>query len=513
MSASSPSKSTIPSEIGGYKIESLLSRGGMSLIYLGFSPKTKELTAVKVLSSKYLAKPEAIEHFLHEAKVIEVTNHPNIVRLYGHGKWEGGVYIAMEFVQGIDLRQMILQQAMSLKRSIEIMIQVCHAVAHLHAQGIIHRDLKPENILLTAQGGVKVIDFGVAQIYNVQAKEKQLMGTPSYMSPELRKDSKNVSFASDIFALGVIIYEMILGRLSHGTIQLSLVPRGMQKILAKALQPDPKQRYEDIIDLVSALSEYLNSEEIQKDMRGSDYIGELNEDLKEAQSLLIPKVLPQWDKIKLGFASNCNMAISAVYYDFFTMQDGVYTIVMGESLATGVKGLLEISMLRGMVRALAKTVEEPTKLVATLNNRLVDLEVEYPFSFSLLTLVPKEGRLSFISCGYTPLWHVPAGVTVPRRLTSNNIALGIEPDVDFFEVNSNWAVGDSIVLHTFQAGLAKNIKDVEQDEALFVDSLKESSNLTPQKLVDAVFRRISMQQGQAALFEKLVTIICIEREV
>ena len=501
----------MPSEIGGYKVESLLSSGGMSLLYLAFNPTTKEPTVIKVLSSKYLSKPASVQHFLNEAKIIEVTNHPNIIRLYGHGKWEGGVYIAMEFVQGIDLRQMILQQAMSLKRSIEIMIQVCHAIAHLHAHGIIHRDLKPENILLTAQGGVKVIDFGVSQLYNPKIKEKQLMGTPSYMSPEQRKDPQNITFASDIFSLGVIVYEMVLGRLCHSTIQLSMVPRGMQKVLAKALQPDPKQRYEDIVDFINALTEYLSSEELQRDMRGTDYVGELNEDLKEAQSHLIPKKLPSWDKIKLGCASNCNMAISAVYYDFFTMRDGTYTIVMGESLVTGVKGLLEISMLRGMVRAIAKMIEQPAEFMATLNDRLVDIEVEYPFSFSLLTLIPREGRFSFISCGYIPLWHVLSGSNTPRRLTSNNIALGVQSGVEFLEVDSNWAVGDSIVLHTFQAGLAKNIEEVEQDEALFLESLKKSSTFTPQKLVDTIFRSISTQHGRA-LFEKLITLICIERE-
>ncbi|MCH9608600.1 MAG: Serine/threonine-protein kinase PknD [Chlamydiales bacterium] len=502
------SQSNLPDEIGGYPIEALLSKGGMSLLYLALHPKTKEPIVVKVLSPKSLSNQKLVDHFLNEAKLIEVTDHPNIIQLYGYGKWEGGVYIAMEFVQGIDLRQMILQQAISLKRSLEIALQVSHAIAHLHAHGIIHRDLKPENVLLTAQGGIKVIDFGIAQLYSQKLKQEQLLGTPSYMSPEQREDIEQVSFQSDIFSLGVIVYEMILGRLCHGTIQLSQVPRGMQKVLAKALQPDPKKRYGDIVDFIHALSNYLNSDALKKDMRGSDYMGELNEEIKGAQSLLIPHTLPHWKRVEMGLVSNSNMAISAVYYDFFENREGVYTVVMGESLATGVRGLLEISTLRGMIHAL-KEIEEGSEFVATLNNRLIELEIESPYAFSFLSLIPSEDRFSFISCGYTPLWITPSEAT-PRRLTSNNTALGIHRDAEFLEVDSNWAVGDSVVLHTFQASLAKDVEEVQKNETIFANSLKENRDLKPQNQVDTLFRQVCQKEGRP-LFDKLVTIISMER--
>src|SRR5262245_36098130 len=206
----------MPKHIGGYKIESLLDKGGMSLLYLGVHPETHELVTIKVLSSKYVSYPEMVERFMKEAEIIELTNHPNIVKLYGHGKWEGGVYIAMEFIQGLSLRQMILQEAMSLKRSLQFILQIAHALAHLHTHGIIHRDLKPENILLTAQGGVKVIDFGISQVYTQKERggdKVRVMGTPVYMSPEQREDPLHVTFASDIYSLGIISYELVLGRL------------------------------------------------------------------------------------------------------------------------------------------------------------------------------------------------------------------------------------------------------------------------------------------------------------
>ena len=137
---------TIPEKIGPYKVESLLSRGGMSLTFLGIAPQTRALIAIKVLSPEYVTHPEMAAQFLRESKIIGLTNHPNIVKLYGEGRWEGGLYIAMEFIRGVSLRQFIEQHSLSIKKSIDITMQVAYALSHLHSHGVIHGDLKPENI-------------------------------------------------------------------------------------------------------------------------------------------------------------------------------------------------------------------------------------------------------------------------------------------------------------------------------------------------------------------------------
>lgn len=512
---SKPLAIKIPKSIGGYKIESLLNRGGMSVLYLGIHPETSQAITIKVLSSEYVSHPEMVERFLKEAEIIELTNHPNIVKLYGHGKWEGGLYIAMEFIQGISLRQMILQQAMSLKRSIEIVLQISYALMHLHSHGIIHRDLKPENILLTALGGVKVIDFGIAQLNDEKEKEKlpkkrRILGTPIYMSPEQKADPLNVTFTSDIYSLGVITYELVLGRLSHGTIHLALMPKGLQVILGKALALKPENRYFDIMDFIKNLSGYLTSEELKKDMRGTDYIGEFSESLKDAQSLLVPRTMPKWPRMEMAIASNCNTAISSVYYDFFMQREGVYNVVIGEVLETGVEGLLHIATLRGMVRSYAHFIDIPTKLIETLNQSLFEEKDHQIFTLAFLTLIPIEERFSYISCGYSPLWYIPAGSASPRRLSSDNVALGISKDIEFLEITSNWDVGDALMLHTFQAGLTKNLVELEQDEAQFQEALMENLYLTGQTQVDAIFRKITKKDSRA-LFERLVTLISILR--
>ncbi len=502
----------LPNQIGGYKIESLLNKGRMSVLYLGIHPETHDPITIKVLSSKYVSNLEMVERFMREAEIIELTNHPNIVKLYGHGKWEGGVYIAMEFVQGISLRQMILQQAMTLKRALEISLQIAHALSHLHAHGIIHRDLKPENILLTAQGGVKVIDFGISQIYTEKEKlsSRHVIGTPIYMSPEQRKEPLKVSFSTDIYSLGIIVYELVLGRLCYGEVHLSSVSHGLQKILAKALQPKSEDRFEDIVDFIKAISTYLASDELKGDRRGSDYLGELNEDLKEAQAILVPTKLPKWPRIEMGLASNCNNGILSVDYYFFQRRGEVYNIVMGESLSTGVEGLLEIAILKGMVHALAPIIDRPTDFVSTLNERIFENQKGRTFSFSLLTLYPIESRFSYISCGYSPLWYLPHGVESPRRLTADNVALGTSTHVEFIEIDSNWRVGDTLIVHTFQAGQSKHIEEIEIDEAQFLEALLDNLFVPPGRQVDAIFRKITQKEGSAFL-GRPVTVISIER--
>lgn len=504
----------LPKEIGGYKIESLLSKGGMSLLYLGIHPQTHEPLTIKVLSNQYLVQPEIVKRFLQEAEIIELTNHPNIVKLHGHGRWAEGLYIAMEFIQGLSLRQMILQQTMSLKRALEVILQIAHAISHLHAHGIIHRDLKPENILLTGEGGVKVIDFGIAALYDSEmekkTRKKRIMGTPSYMSPEQREDPANVTFTSDIFSLGVITYELILGRLSHGVLHLALMPKGLQKILNKALQPDPKERYEDIIDFIGDISAYLTSEELKRDMRGIDYLGELSENLKEAQNLVVTNRIPTWPRTEIAIASNCNTAISSVYYDFFQVKNGVYSIVIGESIATGVEGLLYIAMLRGMIRSLNSLIESPKELVMKLNHLVMEENEDRSYSLAYLTLLPNEDRFSYISCGYSPLWYHSVGADAPRRLAAENLALGLTHDFDILEVESNWNVGDSVLLHTFQAGLSKSVADLEFDEEVFLDSLRENLHLPTKQQVESIFRNVTKTEAQL-LFERPITLIGVER--
>ena len=264
----------LPATIGPYKIESLFSKGGMSLLYLGLDPETKKALIVKVLSPAYVAHPEAVSRFLNESKAISLSNHPNIVKLYGQGEWEKGLYIAMELIHGISLKQFIMQHSLSMRRALEIVLQVAFALLHLHSHGVIHRDLKPENILITEEGEIKVIDFGIVQLREEEKKANanagRFLGTPNYMSPEQKENPSSVSYSTDIYSLGITLYELVLGKLSYGMINLTDLPKGLKKIAAKALAVSVKERYANISEFIHDIREYLNSGELEKERPGTD---------------------------------------------------------------------------------------------------------------------------------------------------------------------------------------------------------------------------------------------------
>ncbi|MCH1429373.1 MAG: protein kinase [Chlamydiales bacterium] len=502
-----------PSSIGPYKIEGKLDRGGMSILYLGVHPDTQEAITVKVLLPKYLNHSEMKERFLKEAEIISLTDHPNIVKLYGHGDWEKGLYIAMEFVRGVSLKQFILQNAMSVKRSLGIILQVAYALAHLHTHGVIHRDLKPENILLTETGGVKVIDFGIAQLHEQPnsriTQRKRMMGTPIYMSPEQHENPLNVSYTSDIYSLGIIAYELILGKLSHGVVHLNLMPKGLQKILKKMLQPKIEKRYQDIVEVIQELSAYLESPNLEKDVKGKDNSSKHIEQLVAAQEKLLPVQPPSnWPGINIGLANHKTLNLSGLYYDFIELPEGQFAIILGECASKGVEGIMYTAVFRGIIRAISHQIEDPVELVKQVNQVLVQDPLDEVFTLSYLLLDPNANSLRYISCGFGNLWMNSFGSQDPQLIHSENIGLGIEKNMNVLEVSHGWRTGDTLLLNTFSMTTEKdaNSKSLKK-------SFKENILLPPQKQVDTIMRQVKKSStAKKRLQNRPLTLISIQRQ-
>jgi len=451
----------IPQTVGPYKIESVLSKGGMSVLYLASHPEKEEPIVIKILLPKYFKNKEMASRFLKEAQIIGMTNHPNIVRLYDQGQWEKGLYIAMEFIQGISLRQFIKQKSLSNKRALEIILQVAYALSHLHSHGVIHRDLKPENILITETGAIKVIDFGIAQVHGEQdrlTQKKKMMGTPVYMSPEQKETPLQISFTSDIYALGIIAYELILGRLSHGVIHLNLLQKSLRPIIERALKIDPKERYPDIVDFITDVSEYIGTSSEKKDEEiESDEMIHL---VDYAQRLLIPKKIPNWSPLEIGLSSYEGVGL---YLDFFKPAKNRYSIVLAEVLETSVTTLLHNSIFRAMMRSAMKFgFNSPVELLQNLNQMLFQDQMTQTFALSLLTLNAENNLVSFISCGSTPLWHIPKMSTQIHILQSPNPPLGSSATTSFLESRDNWNEGDTLILHSLglKAPETPNLDDI-----------------------------------------------------
>ncbi len=446
---------TTPEKIGPYKVDTLLGKGGMSYLYLGMHPDGFPLV-IKVLSPKYTTDLEMVKQFLKEAHIIALTNHPNIIKLYGQGKWENGLYIAMEFIQGVSLKQFIIQQNLSVKSTLDIILQVSYALLHLHTHGVIHRDLKPENILITEEGQVKVIDFGIAQLMQERThlplkRRDSFLGTPSYMSPEQKKNPLNVTFASDIYSLGVIAFELIVGKFSYGSIQLSLLPKPLREVIGKALQPSLEERCQDIVDFIAAISGYLKTmkNDVTRDMK------DMWKELENSHKKLLPPSIPNWNAFDLGFAS-CKSVVSLYsYYDFFRFSDDSYLALMAELCEERITFLAEIGLLKGIIYslihqrvALEKPNFQPTLFISDLNAMLFAQNSPAAFAFHLLHLIPESNQFSFISCGFQPLIHLSFNSVTPRFLKTQNPLLGTHSHYDFYKTTENYGEGDMLIAHS-----------------------------------------------------------------
>lgn len=256
--------------ISHYKIIGKLGEGGMGKIYLAIDTKLKRKIALKFLPEHFTADKEATERFEREAQAAAALNHPNIITIHEISEFEGQTFIAMEYVQGTSLRERIKDSPLQIDDTINILTQVCGGLEKAHKMGIVHRDIKPENILMDVNGRVKVVDFGLAKLKGVSrlTKETSTLGTIHYMSPE-QASGGIVDHRSDIWSLGVVLYEMLAGQLPFkGEYAQSVIysilnekpaeigqlrpdiPNDLEKIVEKCLAKDSNERYQEVNDLI-----------------------------------------------------------------------------------------------------------------------------------------------------------------------------------------------------------------------------------------------------------------------
>ncbi len=443
----------VPYRVGPYHIKGLLKRGGTSLLYLGVHADSSELIAIKVLSPKYMAHPEMIEHFLKEAKIIELADHPNIVRLYGHGKWEGGLYISMEFIRGISLRKLILQNILSFRRSLEIILEISQALSHLHSHGIVHRDIKPDNILLSEEGGVKVIDFGISRIMEEKGAKKKIMGTPTYMSPEQKENPLSVSYTSDIYSLAIIAYELCIGRLSYGVVQLSLLPKGLRKILTRALMPNPKDRFANIHEFIEELSLYVEQTFEENEELLDLSLKELSEFYENVYLSLQTKDRALNQKISIKKVTQKGILSSHLFYEAFALNNDTSALMVGWPEKKGVLGIFNNGVLKGLLQALRQPLLEMDENVLETSehflkelDRLLQVNKLGRYSFMFLIMSSTLDLFHFFSFGPNQLWIHPAGSHSAHEVVCHNDLLGCEIDSQISHVSSNWNLGDTLFL-------------------------------------------------------------------
>ena len=252
------------SKIDSYRIEAAVARSGMASIFRATDTRDNRQVALKIPHPDMEADPILSDRFLREAGIGEKLNHPKVMRVFG-GEERSRVYMVMEWCEGRLLRQILDEGRMPHDRAIRIAIGVLDALEYIHANGVVHRDLKPENIMVDAQDNIKLIDFGIASDISARrltyANFTATLGTPDYISPEQVK-GKRGDGRSDIYAAGVILYEMLTGKvpfsgpsplaamndrlLNHPlppSVADSTISPQLQEVLYRALERDPKNRY------------------------------------------------------------------------------------------------------------------------------------------------------------------------------------------------------------------------------------------------------------------------------
>jgi serine/threonine protein kinase/dipeptidyl aminopeptidase/acylaminoacyl peptidase len=280
-----------------YRILSTLGTGGMGEVYLAEDTKLGRRVALKVLAPEVAADPERRDRFEREARAVAALNHPNIVTIHSVEEDDGVRFLTMELVEGKTLGELIPPEGLSIDRFLSIAVPLTDAVAAAHDRGITHRDLKPANVMVNGEGRVKVLDFGLAKLRDVAVgadestflatsrltTEGRIMGTVAYMSPE-QAEGKPVDQRSDVFSLGILLYEMATGKKPfQGDTNMSILsailkdtpqsvtdlradlPLELARIIRRALQKDPALRYQsarDLRDDLQALKQDVDTGEI-----------------------------------------------------------------------------------------------------------------------------------------------------------------------------------------------------------------------------------------------------------
>ena len=266
---------------GRYQIESLVGMGGMANVYRGTDIKTGNAIAVKVLKEEFLDNEELVRRFKNESKAISILDHPNIVKVYDVSVTDRLQYIVMEYVDGITLKEYLKQRggALTWKETVHFATQVLSALQHAHSKGIIHRDVKPQNIMLLANGSIKMMDFGIARFSRAQSQtvSDKAIGSVHYISPEQAKGDKTDA-RTDIYSVGVMLYEMLSGKLpfdGDGAVSIAImqisdkakplaqvapnVPEGLCQITEKAMEKDPAKRYQSAQEMLEAIEAFKHN--------------------------------------------------------------------------------------------------------------------------------------------------------------------------------------------------------------------------------------------------------------
>jgi tRNA A-37 threonylcarbamoyl transferase component Bud32 len=257
-----PDPAQLAAQFPQLEIIELLGMGGMGMVYKARQPRLDRLVALKILPVESQQHPSFAERFGREAKALAKLNHPGIVNVYDFGQTGQYYYFVMEYVDGMNLRQLLNDGTVTPRQALEIVVQICTALQYAHDKGVVHRDIKPENILINKEGQVKIADFGLAKLLGTApdtalTMSQAAMGTLNYMAPEQRQNAQSVDHRADIYSLGVVFYEMLTGEVPMGRFEPPSkrvqVDVRLDEVVLRALEREPARRYQQASEVKSGV--------------------------------------------------------------------------------------------------------------------------------------------------------------------------------------------------------------------------------------------------------------------
>lgn len=289
--------SDAPSHVGPYQILGIIGSGGMGTVYKGFQASLNRIVAIKILPPQFVRDPERVERFHREAQAVALLSHPNIVQIIDKGREGDLMYFVMEYIDGSSLDAVMAKRRMSLPESLRVIKEIAKGLQFAHSNGIIHRDLKPRNVLISADlMTIKLTDFGISRIESLSRASGTLttaqssLGTLFYFAPEQAEDPSSVDHRADVYSLGVIVYELLTGKVPVGKFKLPSelntdVSSELDSVVLKCLAYDKTHRY-------SSVQVFLTEIETLEKKAGFKLVDELR-DLSKSTSDLIHRSTSQ----------------------------------------------------------------------------------------------------------------------------------------------------------------------------------------------------------------------------
>ncbi len=495
--------------IGDYTVISQIGTGGMGRIMKASAPDGA-VVALKIIKSEHIGKKAIIERFEQEMKICASLSHRNIASIIGWGLDSfGRNYFAMEFVEGSDLRDRLVDNEVGLALAVDVFTQLCEGLLYAHSKGVIHRDIKPENIIIDREGVAKIVDFGIAKdtTSGSMTMTDVVMGSPIYMSPEQKSDFKNVDRRADIYAAGAVFYEMLSGEMPGGLLRIDLVPENLRTIIEKCIAYKAEDRYSSCLDILEDLKTYCQGGCITRDQKAIRLI-EGNVKLRQA---LIDSFYPCENPTVRGLALDAFYipaeGIGGNYYDYIKIDDDRTGILVGNLFERpDVQAAFFLAMLRSAFRIFATESTDPGKVLSKVNNFMSKERFDNFAVMSYMVFDSSTSEISVATAGFRPVMVLKDGAEDFLDIQPEGVAIGVMEDYEYATETMKLAKGDLMMLSSAGIGKTVNREGIPFGDQRLAKTTLSNASKTPSEIISGIKNTI-LYYGAGTAQEDDITVL------